>query len=356
MNSQPLPSTPPEPARPGPHGLVSSNVRGRLGHIRLDRPAKINALNLDMIAAVRAALAGWRKDPQVVAVLIDGAGERGLCAGGDIAAVYDGIRGGSPAPQDFWADEYRMNLNIADYPKPVVALMHGITLGGGIGISGHASVRVVTDNSLLAMPETAIGLSPDVGGLYLLARAPGELGTHAALTGARLGPGDAITAELADYFVPLDALAGLTRTLAAIKSAGDVAQAVLAAATTPPPSEFWHANQQWIDECYAGDDAQEILRRLRSHQNANARAAGDVLAVMSPTAVAVTLRALRDARAMTLAEVLAQDLMLSVRFAAHHDFLEGIRAQIIDKDRNPHWDPMDLGDVLPSDVEAFFAQ
>lgn len=334
-----------------PDAHVLTGVDGTLGRIRLNRPAKINALTLPMIAAVRAALAGWADDPRVVAVLIDGAGERGLCAGGDIAAVYDGIRGDAAPPEGFWADEYRMNLDIADYPKPVVAVMHGITFGGGIGISAHASVRVVTDSSLLAMPETGIGLAPDVGGLYLLSRSPGELGTHAALTGARLGPGDAIAAGLADHFVPEASVGEVAELLAGAVDRQGVISAIESLATTPPPAQI--AGRPWIDECYAGDEAETIVHRLEGHEDPAARAAAETLARMSPTAVAVTLRAIRRAASMTLAEVLDQDLTLSIAFAAHHDFAEGIRAQIIDKDRTPRWDPPTLAEV--GDIDAFFA-
>jgi enoyl-CoA hydratase len=335
--------------------LVQVQVEGHLGHLRLNRPAKINALNLEMIAAVRGALREWAGDPDIVAVLIDGAGERGLCAGGDIAAVYDGIRGNLPAPQGFWADEYRMNLAIAEYPKPIVSLMHGITFGGGIGIAAHATIRVVTDSSLLAMPETGIGLAPDVGGLYLLSRAPGELGTYAALTGARLGPGDAVAAGLADVFVPQASFHELPGLLADITTGHDAAAVVREVSSTVPDAALWASNRHWIDECFAGADARKMLGRLQSHSDERARAAGATLAAMSPTAVAVTLRALRRARDMTLAEVLQQDLVLSVRFADHPDFPEGIRAQIIDKDRNPAWSPSSLDSVMPEAIDAFFA-
>lgn len=335
--------------------LVRTWVQGRIGRIRLNRPGKINALNLEMIAAVRQALGRWRDAAGVVAVVIDGEGPRGLCAGGDIAAVYDGIRGDLPAPHGFWADEYRMNLEIAEYPKPVVSVMHGITFGGGIGIAGHASVRVVTESSQLAMPETAIGLAPDVGGLYLLARAPGEFGTFAALTGARLGASDALMAGLADYFVPAPDVATLPDLLADARISDDVSAVVRSVAAQPAASGHWPSAQPWIDACFAGDDAREMLSRLRSHPHSAARAVGTTLAEMSPTAVAVTLRALRRARDMSLAEVLQQDLMLSVRFAGHPDFPEGIRAQIIDKDRSPRWSPRSLNDVIPGDIDAFFA-
>ena len=173
---------------------VLIRVEGKLGHLTLNRPERINALSMEMINDVRSALDKWAEDPQVAQILIDGAGDRGLCAGGDIRLLYDGIRGEAIAPPVFWADEYRMNSELAHFGKPIVACMDGITLGGGVGISGHCSIRIVTESSQVGMPETAIGLAPDVGGLYLLSRAPGELGTHAALTGARLGAADAISA------------------------------------------------------------------------------------------------------------------------------------------------------------------
>ena len=170
-----------------------------LGHITLNRPRQINALTLEMIHAVQAALASWVDDPRIAVVLIDGVGDRGLCAGGDIRLLYQGLTGAAPAPAEFWTDEYRMNSTLGHYPKPIVSYMTGITLGGGVGIAAHCRVRIVTESSRVGMPETAIGLSPDVGGLYLLSRSPGEVGTHAALTGARLGPADAIAAGLARW-------------------------------------------------------------------------------------------------------------------------------------------------------------
>jgi enoyl-CoA hydratase len=200
-------------------------VEGRVGRITLNRPERINALSMEMINDVRSALNSWAGDRQVAQILIDGAGERGLCAGGDIRLLYDGIRGEAIAPPAFWADEYRMNSELAHFGKPIVAYMEGITLGGGVGISGHCSIRIVTETSQVGMPETAIGLAPDVGGLFLLSRAPGELGTHAALTGARLGAADAISAGLADRFLPADRLPALTEQLRthALTSPADIA-------------------------------------------------------------------------------------------------------------------------------------
>jgi enoyl-CoA hydratase len=329
---------------------------GRLGRITLNRPEKINALTLDMIAAVQDALDLWAGDADVELVLIDGAGERGLCAGGDIAAVYRGITAASDQqaipPRLFWADEYRMNLTIAQYRKPVVALMDGIVMGGGLGISGHASVRIVTETAQVAMPETAIGLSPDVGGLYLLSRAPGLLGTHAALTGARLGPADAIAAGLADHFVPRDRLPALVSRM----PEGVAALPVVRESAQPPPDPGrWPADREWINACYAAARAVDILRCLRSRPEPAAQQAARTLAAMSPTAVAVTLRAIRNAAAMTLAQVLDQDLLVSAHFLHHPDFAEGIRARIIDKDRSPRWQPSSLDEVSEATVQSFFA-
>jgi enoyl-CoA hydratase len=324
---------------------VLIRVEGRLGRITLNRPRRINALTADMIGRVRAALARWSSDPAVGAVLIDGAGDRGLCAGADIRELHDSL--GLDAPASFLADEYRMNLELSRYPKPVVAYQAGLTLGGGVGISGHCAVRVVSEDSQVGMPETAIGLCPDVGGLYLLARAPGELGTHAALTGARLGPGDAIAAGLADHFVTradLDALTAELRSGAVPSGLG-----------APAPAPDVAADRGWLDACYAGDDAAVILGALRCAGNPRAGAAADVLAAVSPTAVKVTLRASRLAATQTLEQVLEQDYRLGIRFLRHPDLAEGIRAQVIDKDRRPRWSPATLDEVGEADVDAFFA-
>ena len=326
-------------------------VEGRLGRITLNRPERLNALSFGMVHIVLDALASWREDPAVTAVVIDGAGERGLCAGGDIKLLHEGINGNALDPVVFWTDEYRMNLTLSTYPKPIVAVMNGITLGGGVGISGHCRIRVVTETSQVGMPETAIGLSPDVGGLYLLARAPGEVGTHAALTGARFGPADAIWAGLADGFVPVVGVAGVIEEL----RAGVVPDIAAAASGPGLPPGVLEAHTGWIDECYAGDDAEVIADALLSHADPAAQAAGRTLTGMSPTAVKVTLRALRNAATMTLEEVLQQDLRVGTRFLTHPDLSEGIRAQVIDKDRRPRWNPARLEQVSTADVDEFFA-
>ncbi len=321
---------------------VTVRVEGRLGHLTLDRPDKINALNLSMIRSVAAALTEWSEDRSVSTVLIDGAGDRGLCAGGDIREIYEGIHGGDTKPHDFWAQEYQMNAAIAHYPKPVVAFMDGIVFGGGVGISAHAGVRIVTERSQVAMPETAIGLSPDVGALYLLARAPGRFGVHAALTGARLSGEQAVHAGLADHLVPSAELPVLAERLRA--------GALLDDLPAPGPAE----HPEWIDACYGAASMEEIMAELRGHSEPGAHAAADALGAMSPTALKVTLEAVRRAGSMTLDEVLKQDLRVGSRFLDHLDFAEGIRAQIIDKDRQPRWNPPDLPAVGEQYVLSFF--
>ncbi len=322
-----------------PH--VLARVEGRLGHLTLNRPERINALSSSMIGAALRALAGWMHDPQVDVVLIDGSGQRGLCAGGDIREIYQGLRGGGAGPASFWATEYEMNATIAHFPKPVVSFMDGIVFGGGVGISAHAGVRVVTERSQVAMPETAIGLSPDVGALYLLSRAPGQLGTHCALTGARLdGPG-AVHAGLADHLVDSAELPALAERL----RSGVVPQ-------LPPPAPTTHP--EWIDSCYAADTVEQIMVALQACPEPAAGAAAEIIARMSPTALKVTLEAIRRAAGMTVDEVLDQDLRVGSRFLQHDDFAEGIRAQIIDKDRNPRWAPARLDEIGRQYVLEFF--
>ena len=327
-------------------------VEGRLGHLTLNRPDRINALDLDTIAAVSAAVAEWATDPAVELVLIDGAGERGLCAGGDLKALYEAMTGPGQSPGEFWGREYEMDASIAHFAKPVVAFMDGIVFGGGVGISAHARVRVVTERSQVAMPETTIGLYPDVGALYLLARSPGEWGTHAALTGARHDAAQAIHAGLADLAVSRAELPALVESLRAGRlpdrtSASDSVIPVATGTATGHP--------EWIDEAYRFDTVPEILAELARRPEPAAAQALRTLAAMSPTSLAVTLAGIRRARTLNLTEVLEQDLRVCTRFLAHPDLREGIRAQIIDKDRRPRWNPADPADVDPAEVAAFFA-
>ncbi|MEO6942196.1 MAG: enoyl-CoA hydratase/isomerase family protein, partial [Terrimesophilobacter sp.] len=310
---------------------VLTQRRGALGHILLNRPSVMNALTRGMVLTIARALDEWEYDDSVQTVLITGAGERGLCAGGDIVSMYHDALAGGEGSRRFWRDEYHLNARIARYPKPYVAFMDGVVLGGGIGISAHASVRVVTERTRFGMPEVGIGFAPDVGGAWLLSRAPGELGTHLGLTGGMGSGADAVAIGFADHFVPADwlpALATALETTAAIDA--------IAAVETEPPVSSLLAQRAWIDECYAGDDAKVIIGRLLNSANPDARAVASAILAKSPTGVSVTLEALRRAsRLSTLEEVLDQDYRVSTTFLDGTELIEGIRAQVIDKDRMP---------------------
>jgi enoyl-CoA hydratase len=323
---------------------------GTLGRIILNRPRAMNALTHGMVTAIAGQLAEWEVDASVETVLIQGAGERGLCAGGDIVSLYRDIRGSGDEAARFWADEYALNLQISRYSKPYVAIMDGVVLGGGVGVSAHGSVRVITERTKIGMPEVGIGFVPDVGGTWLLARAPGELGTHVGLTGGTFSGADALVLGLADHFVASDHLDQFVESLASM-SASD---ALLRFESDPPASELAES-RGWIDECYNSTDATEILARLSAAAEQDARASAAVVHSKSPLAVAVTLESIRRARgAASLADVLDQEYRVSIRFAAGGEMAEGIRAQVIDKDRQPHWSPATLAQVRAEDVDAYF--
>lgn len=321
-----------------------------LGRITLTRPTAINALSGAMIDVIDAALEQWSTDPSVALAVIDGEGERGLCAGGDIKALYGSAHGDGAVARSLWRSEYRMNARIAGYPKPVLALMHGLVLGGGVGISAHASLRAVTANSQLGMPETGIGMVPDVGGTWLLGRAPAELGTHLALTGSMLGPADAIFCGLADVLIDDDQLA-------ALRNVADAASALALIEDARQRNDAWPVSDwSWVSACYAADTVAEIVDRLIAHGSAQASAAAAVITGRSPTAQVVTLRALRSAAELpSLRHALDQEYRLVCQRLVDPDFAEGIRAQVIDKDRKPRWNPATLADVDPAFVDRHFA-
>ncbi|QCD53773.1 enoyl-CoA hydratase/isomerase family protein [Streptomyces hawaiiensis] len=330
---------------------VLFHISGRAARITLNRPRALNALTHTMVRRIDEALKAWERDPAVETVVITGAGERGLCAGGDIRAIHDDARDGDgTASAEFWRDEYRLNARIARYPKPCVAVMHGIVMGGGVGVSAHGSVRVVTERSRVAMPETGIGFVPDVGGTYLLALAPGELGTHLALTGAQIGAADALLCGLADHYVPADSLRDLLDALAELP----VGEALAGLVRTPPQGVL-AAQRDWVDACYAADTVEEIVWRLLAHGDPAAKEAAETLLAKSPTALKVTLASLRRARELGPLElVLNQEYRVSYAALDTPDLVEGIRAQVVDKDRRPRWSPKTLAEVTDADVERFF--
>jgi enoyl-CoA hydratase len=330
---------------------VLTQVDGNVGLITLNRPKAINSLNQQMVDALSAVLSDWADDDAVRAVVLSGAGERGLCAGGDVVSIYHSARKDGVEARRFWREEYLLNAQIAEYPKPYLALMDGIVMGGGVGVGAHANARVVTDTSKIAMPEVGIGFIPDVGGMFLLSRARGGLGLHAALTGAPFSGADAIAMGFADHYVPHGDVEALRQAVVA----DGVANALAKYAIDPPPSEL-AAQHDWIDECYAGESVADIIASLRGHDAGPADDAADLIATRSPIALSVTLAAVRHAAKLeTLKDVLIQDYRVSSASLRSHDLVEGIRAQLIDKDRNPKWSPAGLAAVTAADVEAYFA-
>jgi enoyl-CoA hydratase len=335
---------------------ISVTVADGVGHVTLDRPQALNALSYSMIRELTDVFTGWRHDSEVALVVLDGAGERGFSAGGDIRELYEyATNGNAGEAREFFRSEYRLDAMIARYPKPVVAIMDGITMGGGIGLAGHAAIRIVTERSRVAMPETRIGFTPDVGGSWLLARAPGELGVHLALNSRTMDAADALHAGFADSFVPSERIPHLLQALAERADPGSPAEIVMLFDETPGPSTLALA-RDWVDACYSAPTVREIIARLRAFADgrqpqaaaAYAAAAADELETLSPTALTVTLESVRRARALpTLEAALEQEFRLVSWFIEQHDLREGIRAQVIDKDRSPRWSPGTLEGVDP---------
>jgi enoyl-CoA hydratase len=329
---------------------VVLHVADGVGHVHLNRPRAINALTTEMLTVIGSALDTWEHDDDVALVLLTGEGERGLCAGGDVRSMRESAIAGDDVAPHFFRVEYRVNARIARYPKPVVAIMDGVTMGGGIGLSGHASMRIVTERSVIAMPEVGIGLVPDVGGTYLLSRAPRHTGTHLALTGASVGAADAIALDLADHLVSSEQIVAFVDSL---RSQG-IDAAIAAHVEAVPASPLLQAD--WIAQCYAADSVPQVLAALREHPDQAARDTADLIATKSPTALSVTFEALRRAAALPdLEHVLEQEYRVSCACLRTHDLVEGIRAQVVDKDRSPRWDPADLDSVTAEHVASFFA-
>jgi len=333
---------------------VVVGAEGALRRLTLNRPKALNALTLNMTVIMTERLEAWASDPAVVAVMIDGAGERALCAGGDLRGLYDAAKAGTRFPEQFWADEYRLDLLIARYRKPIIAVMDGVVMGGGVGIAAHAGHRVVTERSSVAMPEVSIGFFPDVGVSYLLARAPGFVGTYLALTGERTNGDDAIYAGLADIHIPAAKLADLPAALAECRSANDVTARLREMSVPPAPGKLAIA-RGWIDACFAAATVEDISAQLGERPEEEARAALATMRTKSPTALKITLRNIRDAAAFQkLEQSFQQDYRIALASIAGHDFIEGIRATIVDKDRNPRWQPETLAGVTADIVERHF--
>lgn len=344
------------PSTSDPQTLIERT--GTLGRIRLNRPKALNSLTLSMVRDIEKALDAFEADPGVAAVLLTGEGERGLCAGGDIRMIYDGGRAGSPEPVDFWREEYRLNARLNRLEKPFIAFMDGIVMGGGVGVSVYAGHRVVTERTRFAMPETGIGFFPDVGASWFLTRRQDELGTYAGLTGEPLAAADVIAFGLADSHVPSDRLPDLAEALSRLPaSAGgaDVSAAIDAFAEAPPPAGI-AMQQPSIDRLFAFDTIEEILDALARDGSDFAERTLAVLRTKSPLSLKVTLRLLRLGRQeASLEACLEREFSATAAVLRSHDFYEGVRAAVVDKDRNPQWRPARLDAVADGDVAAFFA-
>lgn len=323
---------------------IDIRIQGRAGRITLNRPKALNALTYDMAMAIHGALNDWRADDAVALIVIDAAGDKAFCAGGDIADLYrTGTAGDYDFGRQFWADEYRMNAALFEFPKPVVSLMQGFTMGGGVGVGCHGSHRIVGDSSQIAMPECGIGLVPDVGGSLILARAPGRLGEYLGTTAARMGPGDAILAGFADYYLSEGQWSNL---IAQLCDTGDAAH-VDAMAQTPPDAPLT-AQLPHINDHFAGDTLADILTSLRAEDSDFATTTLKSMSRNAPLSMACAVEMvhrLRDTGGIR--DALDLEYRFTYRAMEYADFLEGIRAAIIDKDRNPQWRHDLDGDLAP---------
>ena len=335
---------------------------GPLGLVTLNRPQALNALTLEMIAAMDPQLEIWAEDPAIGAIVVQGAGDRAFCAGGDLRAIYDSgpeaARLMTEHPdRDFFRHEYRLNWRIHHYPKPYIALIDGVTMGGGVGLSMHGSHRVATERTVFAMPECAIGLFPDVGGGWFLPRCPGELGAFLALTGHRVRAADTVYAGIATHFVPSDGIPALVDDLAGTDWSAppqEVVDRVMARHAMDSGVPPLAGDAPAIDRCFAADTVEEVLSRLEAEDGEWAVAARAAIGRNSPTSLKVSLQQLRLGGAMDYDSCVIMEYRLSQRFLAGHDFFEGIRAVLVDKDRDPVWRPAGLSDVTAAMVDRYF--
>lgn len=337
---------------------VLFEARGGVGFITLNRPKALNALTLPMIRALGSQLAAWQEDTRIHAVVIRGAGERAFCAGGDVRAVWQAGKDGDPLTEVFFREEYRLNRLIHSFAKPYVALIDGITMGGGVGVSVHGSHRVVGDRTLLAMPEVGIGLFPDVGGTYFLPRLPGRLGLFLALTGWRLSAADAIFCGLATDYLPSERMAALADAFAEVDWASDDAEALvdraIARFKTEPAASELAAHRDLIAQCFSARSVEAILAALDAAGDDWTAKVAAIIRKQSPTSLKVTYAQVEKGASLDFDAAMVQEYRLSQAFMAGRDFYEGIRALLVDKDNQPKWSPASLAEVTQSMVEDHF--
>jgi enoyl-CoA hydratase len=327
--------------------------RGSAGLITLNRPQALNALTLTMVRAMRPALEAWAADPAVRRVVVIGAGGRAFCAGGDIRVLHDlGKAGRHEEALAFWREEYELNCLIKRYPKPYIALIDGIVMGGGVGVSIHGSHVVAGEKFAFAMPEVGIGFFPDVGGTYFLPRVPGEVGAYMALTGARMNQGDALASGLATHGLASGRFAELLDALCRPDAVDSTLEAFADVAVVPPAVT---AHRQTIDSCFAGSSVEAILAALDGAGDDFAAKAAATIRTKSPTSLKLALAQVRRGKAMDFEEAMVTEFRIVSRICRGHDFYEGVRAVIIDKDNAPRWNPADLSAVTDAVVDAHFA-
>ena len=337
--------------------LIDFGVAGAVGRVHLNSPSTFNALTRDMCIAFRAKLLEWADDPAIGAVLVSGEGDRAFCAGGDIRALYESHRAGDDTTHMFFWDEYRLDYAVHEFPKPYVALVDGIVMGGGVGISVHGSHRIMTERTTFAMPECGIGLFPDVGGTAFLPRAPGELGMYLALTGARMKAADTIHAGIGTHYIPSERLDAFGASLAGadLSNGAEAVDTVVAAFSEDAGPVQIREHARVIDRCFSAPTVPEIIDALEAEDGYFAIETADTLRTKSPTSMLVTHRQLRDGIGLGFDEVMRREYRMARAFLDGHDFFEGIRAAVIDKDRKPRWNPARLQDVGAADVERYFA-
>ena len=324
---------------------------GRAGMITLNRPQALNALTLAMVRAMREALEAWASDPEITCVIVEGAGEKAFCAGGDIRRLVEAGRDGRPEEAlAFWREEYELNALIADYPKPYIALIDGICMGGGVGISLHGSHRVAGERYLFAMPEVGIGFFPDVGASHALPRLPGRTGLYLALTGARLKCADALALGLATHAVPSEAFAAIRERL----QAGEAPDTVLADHARDPGSPPLEAQRAMIDRVFDEGSVAEIIADLEFEGSEAASQIAKTIKAKSPTSLRIAFEQMRRGSEIDFREAMRMEFRIVSRILDGKDFYEGVRAVLIDKDQSPQWDPAALDDVSDEVIAAYF--
>lgn len=344
---------------PVAEGDLIARKEGSAGIIRLNRPKAINAVTLEMFHDIDRALDAFEKDPAVAVVLLEGAGERGLCAGGDIRSLWESSKVKGDLGKILWRDEYILNARIKKFPKPYVAFMDGIVMGGGVGLSAHSAHRVVTDKTKLAMPEVGLGFFPDVGGTWLLSHSPGEIGTYFGLTGQTMNGPDAIHAKFADAVVPSARLLALREGLTKVATGATSAdiRKLIESFSTGETAGPVAAQQAKIDALFSHDRMEDIVAALQRDGSDFAQTTLKVLNEKSPRGMVVTLKLLRLARqSSSLEECLVREYRAALEVFRSDDFREGVRAAVIDKDRNPTWSPPRIEDVTPQMLAPYFAE